>query len=155
MVRHHTNHSSIGRWDQGRACVAYRSTPSACSHVHPKSCYILKDGQYAASFRFRSRSTIPIHSHALVCFFPTTSIWSHLSSLEITVAWRALMVLAHRTLSHILSKSHTYWRKREEGSYCGHYTTNHALIVAVSSQVPTISSSLPSPSVNRRVTYRQ
>jgi hypothetical protein len=99
--------------------------------------------------------TIPVHAHPLIRFFPTTCTWSRLSSLEISVAWRALVTLTHRTLSHILSKSRTYWRKREEGSCCGHYTTNHALIDAVSSQIPTISSSLPSTSVNRRVTYRQ
>jgi len=45
----------------------------------------------------------------------------------------------------ILAKSYTYWRKRKEGPCCGHHTTNHALIDAISSQAPTIPPSLPLP----------
>ena len=48
---------------------------------------------------------IPIYARALTRYFPTTSIQSHLASLEISVVWRALVALAHRTPSHLTPPS--------------------------------------------------
>jgi len=48
---------------------------------------------------------IQVHARALTRHFPTTSIQSHLASLEISVVWRALVALAHRTPSHLTPPS--------------------------------------------------
>ena len=51
------------------------------------------------------QSIMPIYVRALARYFPTTSIQSHLASLEISVVWRALVALAHRTPSHLTPPS--------------------------------------------------
>jgi len=73
--------------------------------VPPKTCYIFKDGQHVASFHPRFQSIMPIYVCALTRYFPTTSMQSHLASLEIFVVWRALVALAHRTPSHLTPPS--------------------------------------------------
>ena len=102
---------------------------------------------------------IPVHARALTRHFPTTSIQSHLASLEISVVWRTLVALAHRTPSHLTPPSSPNLTltgvNGKRGPCCGHHTTNPAPIDAISSQAPTILSSLPSTSANRRATYRQ
>ena len=51
------------------------------------------------------QSIMPIYVRALARYFPTTSIQSHLASLEISVVWRTLVALAHRTPSHLTPPS--------------------------------------------------
>ena len=47
------------------------------------------------------QNIIPIYARALTRYFSTTSVQSHLASLEISVVWRALVALAYRTPSHL------------------------------------------------------
>ena len=51
------------------------------------------------------QSIMPIYVRALARYFPTTSIQSHLASLEISVVWRALVALPQRTPSHLTPPS--------------------------------------------------
>jgi len=97
---------------------------------------------------------IPLHAHGTFLLR-----LSHLASLEISVVWRALVAHAHRTPSHLTPPSSPNLTltgvNGKRGPCCGHHTTNPAPIDAISSQAPTILSSLPSTSANGRATYRR
>ena len=43
------------------------------------------------------QAVVPIYARALMRYFSTTPTQSHLASLEISVVWRALVALSHRT----------------------------------------------------------
>jgi len=65
------------------------------------------------------QGVIPVHARALTQHFPTTSIQSHLASLEISVVWRARGPCSQDTFTPnaaIFAKPYTYWRKRKEGA---------------------------------------
>ena len=51
------------------------------------------------------QAVVPIYARALMRYFSTTSTQSHLACLEISVVWRALVALAHRTPSQLASPS--------------------------------------------------
>jgi hypothetical protein len=47
------------------------------------------------------QAIVPIYARALTRYYPTASTQSHLASLEISVVWRALVALTHRTPSQL------------------------------------------------------
>ena len=51
------------------------------------------------------QAVVPIYARALMRYFSTTSTQSHLACLEISVVWRALVALAHRTPSQLAPPS--------------------------------------------------
>ena len=51
------------------------------------------------------QAVVPIYARALTRYFSTTPTQSHLASLEISVVWRALVALAHRTPSQLTPPS--------------------------------------------------
>jgi len=51
------------------------------------------------------QALVPIYGRALMRYFSTTPTQSHLASLEISVVWRTLVALAHRTPSQLTPPS--------------------------------------------------
>jgi len=51
------------------------------------------------------QAVVPIYARALMRYFSTTPTQVHLASLEISVVWRALVALAHRTPSQLMPPS--------------------------------------------------
>jgi hypothetical protein len=51
------------------------------------------------------QAVAPIYARALMRYFSTTPTQAHLASLEISVVWRALVALAHRTPSQLIPPS--------------------------------------------------
>ncbi|KAI9450349.1 hypothetical protein F5148DRAFT_598257 [Russula earlei] len=51
------------------------------------------------------QAVVPIYGRAFLRYFSTTPTQPHLASLEISVVWRALVALAHRTPSHLTPPS--------------------------------------------------
>lgn len=51
------------------------------------------------------QAVVQIYARALMRYFPTTPTQAHLASLEISIVWRALVALAHRTPSQLMPPS--------------------------------------------------
>jgi hypothetical protein len=51
------------------------------------------------------QAVVQIYARALMRYFPTTPTQAHLASLEISLVWRALVALAHRTPSQLMPPS--------------------------------------------------
>ena len=102
--------------DQGRACVAYRSTRNACSFMYvPQMCtYSKVVSTHHPSHPCSPRST-PIHMHALTRYvrLPLSSLQFHLASLETWFGAYSWHLTGHLHTS--LAKSRTCWRKQKEG----------------------------------------
>ena len=155
------NHSSIGSWDQGRASVAYRSARSACSHVQKVATYSKTVSTQHPSI-LALQNIMPVYARALrplTRYFPTTvtSIQSHLASLEISVVWRTLVALAHRTPSHLTppsSPNHTLTGiNGKRGRAVGTTPPTMAPSTRLHLEIPP--SCPPSATANHRAAYRQ
>jgi len=135
-------HESFIHWSLGsRQSLRCLSKRSKCLlPLHPKSCYIFKDGQQEASFHPR-----PPKYHTNICARPHTVLSYYVYPVSPCLVGdfcglaRTRGPCSQDTFTPdaaILAKSRTRWRKRKEGSCCGNYTTNHTPIDAVSSQAP-------------------